>query len=62
MEYMYQVNPEYTLSKLLEEALAKSACSHVDENLYSECKCYLGHDVKFTTRVQVPLDFNVIEY
>lgn len=53
---MYQVLPEYTFLKL---ALA---VSHVDESLYSsECQCYLSHDIKLTSRVKVPLEFNVLE-
>ena len=58
---MFQVYPEYTFSKLLEVALAKSTCSFVDENMYSECKGYLSNDIKLSTRVEVPLEFSVIE-
>ena len=58
---MFQVYPEYTFSKLLEVALAKSTCSFVDENMYSECKGYLSNDIKLRTRVEVPLEFSVIE-
>ena len=42
-------------------ALAKSTCSFVDENVYSECKGYLSNDIKLSTRVEVPLEFSVIE-
>lgn len=56
---MYKVQPEYTFSKLLEEALATS-CVVVGESEHVP-ECYLSNDVKFVTRVKVSLEFLVME-
>ena len=58
---MFQVDLEHTFAKLLETALTKTSLTVDINNCETECKCYLSHDTKLSTRVEVPLAFIVAE-